>query len=114
MVERHVEVFKQLGFSIELQNPVVPEKAALSEKTQTISGIKTQKWIGIAPFAQYDSKVYPLDLMQEVIDCLAQNSEYKIFLFGGGAIEISKLNQLQNQHQNVVVVAGKINFQEEL
>lgn len=114
MVERHVEVFKQLGFSIELQNPVFPEKAVLSEKTQTISGVKTQKWMGIAPFAQYESKVYPLDLMQDVIDCLAQNSEYKIFLFGGGALEISKLNQLQNQHQNVVVVAGKINFQEEL
>jgi ADP-heptose:LPS heptosyltransferase len=32
---------------------------------------KNQKLIGIAPFAQYDAKVYPSDLMQEVIDQLA-------------------------------------------
>ena len=114
MFERHAEVFKQLGFSIDLQNPVFPKKPVLSEKIQIISGIKTQKWIGIAPFAQYESKVYPLDLMQKVIDELAPEKPCKIFLFGGGESEISKLNQLQNQHENVVVVAGKIIFEEEL
>lgn len=114
MVERHVDTFKQLGFSIDLSNAQFPEKATLSEEILTITGTKNQNWIGIAPFAQYESKVYPIDLMQKVIDGLAQNKSYKIFLFGGGEKEIQLLNQLQNQHENVVVLAGKTQFKQEL
>jgi len=119
MFQRHVETFEKLGFSISLENPIFLEKAKLTEEIISklfgneipdFSGIK----IGIAPFAQYESKVYPQDLMQKVIDGLAENSNQKIFLFGGGEAEIQKLNQLQNQHQNVVVVAGKLKFQQEL
>ena len=68
MVERHIETFKQLGFSIDLSNPQFPEKAILSQEIISITGTKNQNWIGFAPFAQYESKVYPIDLMQEVID----------------------------------------------
>ena len=114
MVERHVETLKQLGFSVDLMNPQFPEKAILSDEILSITGTKNQKWIGIAPFAQYESKVYPIDLMQQVIDGLAENKNQKIFLFGGGEKEILMLNQLQNQHENVIVLAGKLRFNEEL
>ena len=113
MVERHVDTFKQFGFSIDLANPKFPEKAILSEEIISFTGTKNQNWIGIAPFAQYESKVYPSDLMQQVIDDLAKNKNVKIFLFGGGATEIQKLNQLQNQHENVMVFAGKLSFETE-
>jgi ADP-heptose:LPS heptosyltransferase len=114
MVERHVDTFKQLGFSIDLTNPHFPEKAILSEEIFSITGTKNQNWIGIAPFAQYESKVYPTDLMQQVIDDLAKNKNVKIFLFGGGATEIQKLKQLQNNHDNVIIVAGKLSFEAEI
>jgi ADP-heptose:LPS heptosyltransferase len=114
MVDRHVDTFKQLGFSIDLTNPNFPEKANLSQEILSITGAKNQNWIGIAPFAQYESKVYPLDLMQEVIDGLAENKNNKIFLFGGGEKEIQLLNQLKNQHENVIVLAGKLKFKQEL
>lgn len=114
MFERHIDTLKQLGFSIDLSHPQFPEKAILSEELLSITGNKNQKWIGIAPFAQYESKVYPFDLMQQVIDGLAENKSNKIFLFGGGEAEIQKLNQLQNQHKNVVIIAGKLKFQQEL
>lgn len=114
MVERHVETLKQLGFSVDLMNPQFPEKAILSQEILSVTGTKNQKWIGIAPFAQYESKVYPIDLMQQVIDGLAKNKNQKIFLFGGGEKEILMLNQLQNQHENVIVLAGKLRFNEEL
>ena len=114
MVERHVDTFKQLGFIIDLTNPKFPEKAVLSEEILATTGIKNQNWIGIAPFAQYESKVYPLDLMQQVIDELAKNTNHKIFLFGGGDKEIQLLNQLQNQYENVIVLAGKLKFKHEL
>lgn len=114
MVERHVDTFKQLGFSIDLSQPKFPEKAILSQDFLSITGTKNQNWIGIAPFAQYESKVYPIDLMQQVIDGLAENKNNKIFLFGGGEKEIQLLNQLQNQYENVMVLAGKLKFKNEL
>jgi ADP-heptose:LPS heptosyltransferase len=114
MFERHGETFKKLGFHINLENHIFPEKKDLSNEIITITGNKEANWIGIAPFAQYESKVYPIDLMQEVINVLAKNSKLKIFLFGGGDAEIKKLNQLKSHHENVIVVAGKIKFQQEL
>ena len=115
MVERHVETFKKLGFSVDLSSPSFPEKAILSNEILSISGEKqNSKWIGVAPFAQYESKVYPLDLMQKVVDELASNNQNKIFLFGGGKEETDKLNALSKQRVNIVVVAGKLKFNQEL
>lgn len=113
MFERHARVFAALGFPIDLSHPVFPPVKALDEKAYKIAGSKTQKWIGIAPFAQYDSKVYPHDLMQQVIDSLAKN-DHKIFLFGGGKQEIKILEIFAKGKENVVVIAGKLNFHEEL
>ncbi len=120
MFERHVKVFEELGFTVDLSNPVFPEKAVLSndilkilvenEKIPDFSGIR----IGIAPFAQYDSKVYPLDLMQQLIDKLAENANYKILLFGGGKKEIELLDSLLKKKENVINIAGKIKFPQEL
>lgn len=118
MVERHAITFSELGFPLDLKQPKFPPKASLPTEILSFTGDVPSsiglKWIGIAPFAQYDSKVYPLDLMQNVIDALAENKAIKIFLFGGGIKEIELLNQLQNNHSNVIVVAGKLKFQEEL
>ena len=114
MFERHCETFEKLGFPLHLETPVFPEKAILSEETIKITGKKQENWIGMAPFAQYESKVYPTDLMQQVIDELAKNTSNKILLFGGGSEEIKKLNQLKNKHENVLVLAGKTNLKAEL
>ena len=114
MAERHVDTFQELGFSIDITHPKFPEKAVLSEEIISFTGTKNQNWIGIAPFAQYESKVYPQDLMQHVIDALAVNKNNHLFLFGGGATEIQKLQQLQNKHDNVIVVAGKLAFEAEI
>lgn len=112
--ERHVNVFKKLGFSLDLSHPTFPEKKFLDAETVAIVGEKTQKWIGIAPFAQHDSKVYPLDLMEKVIDQLAKNTNNKILLFGGGKKEIEALEALSKPHKNVISTAGKLQFNQEI
>lgn len=115
MVERHVDTFKKLGFKVDLSNPVFPDKSVLSTEILKITKEKEiQKWIGIAPFAQYDSKVYPRDLMQQVIKELASETTNKVFLFGGGNNEIEILNSFSNCNQNVINVAGKLKLQQEL
>jgi ADP-heptose:LPS heptosyltransferase len=114
MFERHQKVFEQLGFKIDLSCPAFPEKVLLSGEILVLIGSNHHKIIGIAPFAQYDSKVYPLDLMKEVINQLAGNSSYTILLFGGGRKEIEILDSLSNNKENVINMAGKIKFQQEL
>lgn len=114
MFERHAKVFEELGFTVDLSNPTFPKKAILDSELIQLIGENNQKLIGIAPFAQYDSKVYPLDLMQEVINQLAENSTYKILLFGGGKKEVELLNSLSKGKENVIVVAGQLKFQQEL
>lgn len=113
MFERHSDSLKKLGFPLDLSNPLFPDKVILSEEIRKTTGKKNQQWIGIAPFAQYDSKVYPFDLMKEVVTELAQNG-YKLFLFGGGQKEIDKLNQLKGDFQNIIVVAGRLKLPQEL
>jgi ADP-heptose:LPS heptosyltransferase len=114
MFERHSRVFEELGFKVDLSNPLFPEKAVLDSEIFQLIGDDYIKLIGIAPFAQYDSKVYPVDLMQEVIDKLAKNLDYKILLFGGGKKEVELLNSFSKGKENVIVVAGKLQFQQEL
>ena len=112
--ERHTKVFEELGFPIDLSNPTFPEKSKLSSEILSVVGEKNQKWIGIAPFAQHDSKVYPLDLMEKVIDQLAQNPGNKLILFGGGKKEIVALESLTKSYNNVISVAGKLKFNQEI
>lgn len=114
MFERHVKVFSALGFSVDLSNPKFPEKAVLESDIIQLIGEKHTKLIGIAPFAQYDSKIYPLDLMQQVIDELALKSTHTILLFGGGKKEIELLNSLSKGKENVVVIAGQLKLRQEL
>ncbi|MNF81706.1 Lipopolysaccharide core heptosyltransferase RfaQ [compost metagenome] len=114
MFERHAKVFEELGFPLDLSKPVFPEKAKLDSAILEIIGNQNQKLIGIAPFAQYDSKVYPIDLMAEVISKLAENQSNKILLFGGGKKEIEILDSLSKPFENVINMAGKIKFQQEL
>lgn len=118
MFERHAKVFEELGLPVDLSSRSIgtefPKKAVLSAEITDLIGENYQKLIGIAPFAQYDSKVYPLDLMQEVIAKLAENKDQTILLFGGGKKEIEILDSLSEPFKNVINVAGKIKFQQEL
>ncbi|MBP6041003.1 MAG: glycosyltransferase family 9 protein [Flavobacterium sp.] len=114
MFERHQLVFESLGFPIDLSRPQFPVKAKISQPEFVTIVSQFNTLIGIAPFAQYDSKVYPLDLMQEVIDTLAQNQEHTIFLFGGGQNEKEQLDNLKGEKNNVINMAGKVPFTAEL
>jgi len=115
VTKRYSDVFEKLGFRIDLSNPQFPAKAPLSESVASVTGHKgTDKWIGIAPFAQHRSKIYPLDLMGKALDFLADNPNYKIFLFGGGKSETEMLKKLAGEKDNILVVAGKLKLKQEL
>ncbi|MEO8932678.1 MAG: glycosyltransferase family 9 protein [Xanthomarina sp.] len=110
--ERYADVFRKLGFPLELSNPSFIKKVELNSKTTSLLGANSRKQIGIAPFAAHESKMYPLDLMERVIEILSKN--YNVLLFGGGKKEIEILNGLESKYQNVINLAGKLTLNEEL
>lgn len=108
--ERYADVFRELNLKVDLTKHQFPKKPI----NISLEGIQEskKKWIGIAPFAQYSGKMYPLDLMEEVIKILSK--ENQLFLFGGGHKEIDLLNALASKYTHVKNVAGELNLKEEL
>ena len=112
--ERYAEVFAKLGFPIDLSEPVFLPRQKISRTVKELAGEEPRKWLGIAPFAQHESKVYPVDLMQEVLLQLEKEDNLKVFLFGGGARECGILKNWEEQYSNAISLAGKVSFAEEL
>lgn len=114
MHQRYADVFENLGFPIDLDTYQAPEKPQLSAKINALTETSTKKWLGIAPFAQYESKTYPYEQIVEVIRVLSEENQIEIFLFGGGKREKDILNVIASKYKNVTNVVGQLSFQEEL
>ncbi len=112
--QRYADVFSALGFPIDLNAYQAPKRSSLPQSVFSITENSTKKWLGIAPFAQYESKTYPLDLMVEVIEALDKENEYEIFLFGGGKREKDILNNIASKYENVINMVGRFSFEDEL
>lgn len=107
--QRYADVFEALGFPLDLSQPEFPEPQPLNLKGFEQ---KTSKWIGIAPFAAHEGKMYPLELMKAVIAELSK--EYRIILFGGGKEEAHILEGIAENFEHVTNTAGQLKFDEEL
>lgn len=110
IIDRHVDTLKKAGFDIVLNEdcfltPIPIEFKFLENQSTTL--------IGIAPFAQYESKVYPLNLTKKVIEKILDKTDTSILLFGGGKKEIKLLKKLQIDNR-ITVVAGQMTLKEEL
>ncbi len=112
--QRYADVFEALGYPIDLSSHQFPKKKQLSENIKKLLGSEPKKWLGIAPFAQHDSKAYPIDLMDQVLKKLSKNEKIKLLLFGGGSKEKEQLELWERQFDGVLSVAGKLSFEEEL
>ena len=99
---RYSEVFCRLGFNIDLTGHEFPLPKIIKDKAQRfLLGLESgKKKIGIAPFASYTGKIFPLDLMQKVVGFL-QNEHY-VFLFGNGKYETDILKVWTKAYPNVL------------
>jgi len=114
--ERYADVFRKIIGPLDLSTPTFSSPIKLSHKIQSIfeHSDKKTKLVGIAPFAQYRSKTYPIDLMEQVIKQVSERENLKVLLFGGGTKEIEILNKLEEKFKRVFCIAGKLTLKEEL
>jgi len=110
---RFADVFSKLGYPIDLSKVTLLQKERLSENSLKEIGSGSKKWIGIAPFAAFKGKQYPLNLMGDLIKALKNKEKYKIMLFGGGTKEKELLAQFSDA-ENCVNTIGQFKFEEEL
>ena len=110
--ERYADVFRSLGFSYELNthSPRAPKK--LANSILNALGRFSSAVIGVAPFAAYASKTYPILKMDKVIYELQK--KHIILLFGGGPEESQQLQKLASKYTNVFSVAAKFSLEHEL
>lgn len=108
--QRYADVFKKLGYPIDLQYSISATPVNLNTNIKLLTGNKTLKWIGIAPMAAYEGKIYPLHLMKQVVQTLSK--QYKVFLFGGvndkDTLDVMVVNNA------IVNLAGRFNLHDEM
>jgi ADP-heptose:LPS heptosyltransferase len=88
----YAEVFARLGYPVDyskFRSIFPPEGGNLNMLPKEIGPKKSfEQWIGIAPFAAHQGKIYPPRLMEEVIQQLLQKyPKARIFFFGRGEQE---------------------------
>lgn len=69
--------------------------------------------IGIAPFARYDTKIYPISMTEEVISILTSQN-INVYLFGGRGEEQKLLESWASKFPNCTSVAGKFSLSKEM
>lgn len=89
--DNYAEVLHKLGYDFELTfKSIFPDEGGNLNLLPAAIGPKhtEEQWIGIAPFAAHQGKVYPLDLMEQVVESLTQRyPQARLFLFGRGQQE---------------------------
>ena len=89
--EKYADVFARLGYPVEniTFRSIFEDKGDLGQLPDII-GTKhpDEKWIGVAPFAAHQGKIYPVEKMQQVVAQLCKTyPNARIFLFGRGKDE---------------------------
>ena len=108
--EKYADVFARLGYPVELtQEPlclVDPLTALASIPYFNAATRPETNWVGIAPFAAHEGKIYPLELMEQVITRLSRRKDTRIFLFGGGQREADILQGWALKYPRTESMAG--------
>ncbi|MDR0940189.1 MAG: glycosyltransferase family 9 protein [Mediterranea sp.] len=114
--QRYADVLERLGFPVDLDNASPGEAVTgLSPQVEALAGTKDGlTWIGIAPFAKHEGKIYPLELQERVVAHFAARANTRVFLFGGGAEELAKFGEWTSRYPTVVAAGGQLRMRGEL
>ena len=110
--QRYFDVFARLGLPAPQQfTTVFPDGLPPLPPGLAFKG--EERWVGIAPFARYQSKTYDLGQMQEVVRLTAE-AGCRVFLFGARGQEAEILQSWAQEEPRATVVAGQLPLEQEL
>lgn len=114
--ERYREVFQKAGldFNPDFISLFGNGKGDLASLGDIIPAKNNEQWIGIAPFARHNGKIYPLGRLRKVISELSTQPDLKIFCFGNGKEEAATIDEWCSEFDNVYSFIGKSDFGGEL
>ncbi len=112
-VERYADVFRALGFPVELSHQLVSNLQDVPKVAFSMFGNLERKKIGIAAFAQHRYKILSQAKMEQMIDYLTHNG-YDVLLFGGGKEEFQIAQNWTERFPNTYNTIGKFTLREEL
>lgn len=107
---RYRQAFHRLGLPVEPCFPgLFGQGRGDASLFAAITPPKTEgeRWVGIAPFARHAGKIYPPELMEQVMGEILAHGNVKVFLFGGGEQESAILQDWAVKYPGVVSLAGK-------
>ena len=108
VTERYADVFHQAGFHFEETFVSLFSVQSIDTgRLKVLFGEKKGHWIGIAPFAKHQGKIYPLAKMEQVVKALSGQESVTVFLFGSAEKEEETLNQWENKYLNTINVASR-------
>lgn len=73
-----------------------------------------QRRVGVAPFAQHKGKIWPPELMFQLLELMCLDGKYQVFLFGSRSEAAQYLDKWAQTLPNLVCVAGRHSFAEEM
>lgn len=111
--QRYADVFEALGYPLDLSEFQGLDKIKISSSLFQVVGKQPYKWVGVAPFAQHASKIYPPKLMERVLEQLEGLDNIRVFLFGGPD-EQSVLQAWDDRFAHVTSMVGKLSLDQEL
>ena len=112
--QRYADVLLLLGFDVDLSKALFKGKEAVPHQFRHFIARSVRKLIGIAPFAAFKGKTYPLHLMEEAVSRLSGSGNYTIVLFGGGEEQKQLLDTWGQKFSNTFSTIGRATFAEEL
>lgn len=104
-IERYSAVFTQLGLSAPDDFTRLYDGKEAPVSPLVMDKKPGQRWIAVSPFSAHDGKVYPLELMKQVVARLSSQENYCVFLMGGGKEEKIALRKIARENKNVISMA---------
>lgn len=115
VLDRYADVFRAAGLNLtEAFTSLYENHPADLSRMESVIGLQSGKWIGIAPFAKHKGKTYPLEKMEEVVRRLSEKEDITIFLFGGKGYEEGILAHWASLYPRVKSVVGCFSLDSEL
>lgn len=108
-VTRYADVFASLGFPVRLAfDTLIDNKEDVSIPIEI-----NHPAIGVAPYARYYNKTYPLSRMREAVNLLTAEG-YNVYLFGGRGKEAEELTHWQASNDHCISLAGRFSLEDEI